>query len=78
MKRFYYQYHGDEIRELQALFAGLQLYRYKIDGIVGSRLMRAVVDFQRRSALPVTGFPDAATLFWLCQSQEEKALWPKA
>lgn len=70
LKRFYYQYQGEEIHELQKLFFKANFYQDHLDGIVGPHLMRAVIDFQRGSGLPVTGFPDAATLFKLCHQQE--------
>lgn len=71
LKRFYWRYQGVEISQLQKLFSDLKLYRYELDGIVGPRLMSAVVDFQKQQGLPVTGFPDERTLFWICQQREE-------
>jgi general secretion pathway protein A len=65
LKRFYYQYQGDEIVQLQRRFAELNLYQFDVDGIVGPRLMKAVVNFQKQQGLPVTGFPDPQTLFWI-------------
>ena len=73
LKRFYYRYQGDEIAQLQRLFADLNLYRFEVDGIVGPRLMDTVVAFQAQNGLPVTGFPDARTLFWICHPKEAKA-----
>ena len=73
LKRFYYNYRGDEVYKLQQLFAKANLYRYRLDGIVGAHLMHAVVAFQQRTGLPVTGFPDADTLFLLCHQQEKNA-----
>jgi hypothetical protein len=70
LKRFYYAYRGDEIVKLQQLLRDLQFYRYKLDGIVGRRLINAVLRFQKQNGLPTTGFPDTATLFWVCQQQE--------
>jgi len=78
LRRFYPNYSDNEIRKLQQLLADRNLYRYKIDGIVGTRLTRAVVAFQKQLDLPVTGFPDTATLFWLCHQQGKGAPWPKA
>ncbi len=72
LKRFQRNYRGVEIKMLQQRLADLKLYRYKIDGIVGGRLIRAVAAFQSQKDLVVTGFPDEATLFWLChQSVKE-------
>jgi general secretion pathway protein A len=73
LKRFYYQYRGQEIYELQKLFFKANFYQDHLDGIVGPHLMRAVIDFQQGAGLPVTGFPDAATLFKLCHQQEADA-----
>ncbi|MEJ2038637.1 MAG: AAA family ATPase [Desulfosarcinaceae bacterium] len=77
LKRFYYHYRGAEIINLQKLLAAMRLYTDKIDGIVGTRLMKAVIAFQEQNRLPVTGFPDSQTIFLLCQQQEDVALWPK-
>lgn len=71
LRRFYYAYRGDEIYELQKRLAKLHLYQYKVDGIVGNRLMQAVVRFQKQSGLPMTGFPDPVTLFWVCHQKTE-------
>lgn len=70
-KRFYYYYIGSEVLALQKWLAHLGLYNDKLDSIVGARLMKGVVDFQRAQGLPVTGYPDAATLFLLSGLQEE-------
>lgn len=71
LRRFYYAYRGKEIYQLQKLLAGLNLYRYKLDGIVGSRLMDAVIRFQKQTGLPVTGFPDPVTIFWVYHQNEK-------
>jgi general secretion pathway protein A len=73
LKRFYYNYQGEEVYQLQQLFSKVNLYRYRLDGIVGAHLMHAVIAFQKRSGLPVTGFPDADTIFLLCHQQEKNA-----
>lgn len=78
LRRFYAEYRGPEIRKLQRLFSDLNFYNYKLDGIVGARLIRSVVAFQQQSNLPVTGFPDAVTLFWLCHQKGKEGQWPKA
>ncbi len=70
IKKFYYYYQGGEINQLQSLLAKANLYQKKLDDIVGPGLMRAVVDFQKLIGLPVTGFPDPQTLFWLCHFKE--------
>jgi len=62
---FYYYYQGDEIKILQRLCAKVGLYAYPFDGIVGKQLMQAVIQFQKKNHLPVSGFPDDKTLFLL-------------
>ena len=62
---FYYDYWGNEILELQRMLAKVDFYRYHLDGIVGKKLMRAIVSFQKETGLPVTGYPDKQTLFLL-------------
>jgi general secretion pathway protein A len=66
LRRFYYDYRGEEIFTLQKKLQDLNFYHYNLDGIVGHRLMNAVVTFQKSAGLPITGFPDPATLFWVC------------
>lgn len=78
LKRFYCDYRGAEIIQLQTLLADSNLYHYKLDGIVGPRLINAVLSFQRASELPMTGFPDAVTLFWLCHQQAQTIQWKRA
>jgi general secretion pathway protein A len=73
LKRFYYQYQGEEIYTLQKLFSKAHIYQDHLDGIVGPHLMRAVIEFQQSAGLPVTGFPDAITIFKLCHQQETDA-----
>lgn len=70
LRRFYFNYRGEEIYKLQTLLSDLHFYRYKLDGIVGRRLMNAVITFQKSAGLPMTGFPDPETLFWVCHQQE--------
>jgi peptidoglycan hydrolase-like protein with peptidoglycan-binding domain len=41
-----------------------------MDGKVGKNLMLAVVGFQKQMGLPVTGYPDAKTIFLLCRKME--------
>jgi len=64
---FYLGYRGDEIEVLERLLATRQFYTYEIDGIVGAKLMKALGRFQNSQGLPVTGIPDATTIFFLCQ-----------
>ncbi|MFH2058217.1 MAG: AAA family ATPase [Pseudomonadota bacterium] len=67
--KFYSGYKGEEISDLQALLKRRNLYQYNIDGIVGQIIMKSVKDFQREKNLPVTGFPDPATVFLLTHTQ---------
>ena len=78
LNRFYYRYQGQEILRLQQLLADAGVYRNRLDGVVGTALMKAVIAFQQRHSIPLTGFPDAATVFLLCHQQEDSAPWPKA
>jgi general secretion pathway protein A len=71
LRRFYQNYYGQEIYKLQQRLRNLQYYRYNLDGIVGQRLMNAVISFQKQTGLPATGFPDPVTLFWVCHQQED-------
>ena len=64
---FYLGYQGTEIKILERLLAARKFYTYEIDGIVGSRLMKALGRFQNYQGLPVTGTPDTTTIFFLCQ-----------
>ena len=78
LKRFQKNYRGTEIRMLQQRLSAINLYKDKIDGIVGAHLVRAVAAFQNQSGLTVTGFPDHETLFWLCHYGNKEGIWPKA
>ena len=73
LKYYYYDYKGPEIVALQHALAGLGYYKGPLDGLVGRGLMRAVVDFQRKCGLPVTGRPGPATLFLIFNAQEKIA-----
>ncbi len=70
VKQFYYGYRGPEILRVQRMLAGLNFYKDAVDGIVGKNLMKAIVEFQKRMSLPVTGFPDTRTLFLMCNMKE--------
>ncbi len=70
VKKFYYYYKGEEILPLQKMMAEIGLYTARMDGKVGKNLMLAVVDFQKQMGLPVTGYPDAETIFLLCRKME--------
>jgi pyruvate carboxylase len=68
--KFYYYYEGEEVLALQKMMAEMNLYTARLDGKVGKNLMTAVVGFQEKMGLPVTGFPDAKTIFLLCHEVE--------
>jgi general secretion pathway protein A len=72
-KKFHYYYVGEDVFALQKWLARLGHYTDKLDSIVGAHLMKGIVDFQRAQGLPVTGFPDTATLFLLSGLQEVPA-----
>ncbi len=65
IEQFHFRHQGKSIVQLQYLLEG-QYYTGPIDGIVGRKLMQAIVDFQTDLSLPVTGIPDNSTLFVLC------------
>jgi len=65
VEKFYYSLRGKEIQKLQKEFTKIKLYNYHLDGIVGKKLMGAVITFQKQMALPVTGYPDEKTIFLL-------------
>ncbi len=67
--KFYLGYQGEEIRMLEELLMGVELYDYNLDGIVGPKLMTAVNEFQEEMGLTVTGFPDERTIFLLCHAR---------
>ncbi|MCD6296521.1 MAG: AAA family ATPase, partial [Deltaproteobacteria bacterium] len=64
--KFYYSYRGEKILELQEMLAIDRFYRDQLDGIVGRNLMKAIIDFQKKMGLPITGYPDERTIFLLC------------
>ncbi len=68
--KFFYYYEGEEVLALQKMMAEMHLYTARLDGKVGKNLMMAVVGFQEQMGLPVTGFPDAKTIFLLCHEVE--------
>ncbi|MBW2087508.1 MAG: AAA family ATPase [Deltaproteobacteria bacterium] len=68
--KFYYYYQGEEILKLQKMMAKINLYSGLLDGIVGKKLMLAVVNYQEQAGLSVTGYPDEKTIFLLCHELE--------
>jgi peptidoglycan hydrolase-like protein with peptidoglycan-binding domain len=52
------------------MMAKINLYAGLLDGIVGKKLMLAVVNYQEQAGLPVTGYPDEKTIFILCHELE--------
>lgn len=67
--RFYYSCQGDEILKFQRLLADRGYYEANIDGVVGQAMMKSVVDFQKQLGIPITGYPDARTVFLLCHQE---------
>jgi general secretion pathway protein A len=63
---YYYAYKGQEIYALQERMAQINLYSAALDGVVGRNLMKGIVAFQQQAGLPITGYPDATTIFLLC------------
>ena len=71
IERYFLGYKGEEIIALQQQLAAGRLYRQNLDGVVGPHLMKALISFQNQYDLPVTGYPDATTLFALYHRWEE-------
>ncbi|MBF0190028.1 MAG: AAA family ATPase [Magnetococcales bacterium] len=69
VKSFYYDHSGPEVRALQEQLSRVGLYSDPSDGIVGRKTLSAVTQFQKQRHLPVTGYPDIATLFVLSHEQ---------
>jgi general secretion pathway protein A len=67
--KFYYSYSGQEIYVLQEIMRKMNLYNADLDGYVGKNLMKGIVEFQKRSDLPVTGYPDAKTIFLIWHNE---------
>ncbi len=70
--KFYYQHSDQNIFWLQDMLARINLYHGRLDGIVGKYLMKAVIQFQKKMRLPITGYPDEKTIFLLCHFKENK------
>jgi general secretion pathway protein A len=70
--RFYYSYRDEKVLRLQRLLKIDKYYTDKLDGIVGKNLMKAIIHFQEKMALPITGYPDERTIFLLCNRRAEK------
>jgi general secretion pathway protein A len=73
ISKFYYYYEGEEILKLQKMFAKINLYSGRLDGIVGKNLMLAVVNYQKQVGLPVTGYPDENLIFLLFHGPGNKS-----
>jgi len=63
---FHWHSEGPQILQLQHLLARQGYYSGVMDGIVGRRLLQAITDFQTDLHLPITGNPDQASIFILC------------
>jgi len=70
IEKFHYFYQSKDIYRLQKLLANIHLYDDKPDTIVGTQLMKSVINFQKKEGLTVTGYPDEATLFLLFHQKE--------
>ncbi len=70
--KFYYQLTDQNIFWLQDMLARINLYHGRLDGIVGKYLMKAVIQFQKKMRLPITGYPDERTIFLLYHFKENK------
>ncbi|MBW1680368.1 MAG: AAA family ATPase [Deltaproteobacteria bacterium] len=65
---------GAGVARLQELLKETGLYAEAVDGIFGGKTWKAILAFQASMGLPKTGFPDPATLFLLCHSEERNAV----
>jgi general secretion pathway protein A len=71
LKHFYPSYRGEDIHMLQKKLKRLQYYHQAVDGAVNHDLIDAVNRFQRHMMLPVTGYPDKNTIFYMCQLEKQ-------
>jgi hypothetical protein len=67
INKFYYSYKGHDIFLLQKKLAALNLYDRHADGVVDPDLLIAVVQFQNKMNLEITGYPDPRTVFLVCR-----------
>ena len=67
INKFYYSYKGHDIFLLQKKLATLNLYDHHADGVVDPDLLIAVVQFQNKMNLEITGYPDPITVFLVCR-----------
>ena len=71
--KFYYRLEGPHVYALQEMLAAVDLYQDALDGIVGKHLMQAILKFQEKAGLAVTGYPDATTIFLLANETKRTA-----
>ncbi|MBF0321463.1 MAG: peptidoglycan-binding protein, partial [Magnetococcales bacterium] len=69
----YFGQTDENIGKLQEMLARNQVYKEPVDGIAGRYTLLALVGFQKKVGLPLTGQPDAATLFLLSHGSEAGA-----
>ncbi len=75
INKFYYGCQDKNILLLQKALRKAGLYYSDIDGNVGKKLMKAVIQFQKQSGLEVTGYPDKKFIF-LLMNRETRSLSP--
>ncbi|MBF0157928.1 MAG: AAA family ATPase [Magnetococcales bacterium] len=68
---FNYNGRSDVIKKLQEKLQRAGFDTRGVDGIVGPATIMALVQFQKRHHLPVTGHPDGETMFMLSTVREE-------
>lgn len=56
---------GEEVRRIQTKLRELGYYSYAVDGIYGSRTLKAVKDFQRNCGITADGIAGPKTLLYL-------------
>ncbi|MBF0144168.1 MAG: AAA family ATPase [Magnetococcales bacterium] len=70
---FYFGSVSPVVRRLQEDLRQAGYYEAEVDGIVGRHTLRGLTRFQKASNLPLTGMPDAATLYLLQRAKGRAA-----
>jgi type II secretory pathway predicted ATPase ExeA len=67
VEAFYYKVISADIAIIQTILSKLGYNPGRVDGIAGHRTWVAISNFQKDMNLPITGYPDKNTIFWLEQ-----------
>lgn len=65
LEAFYQGYYSADIFELQTSLKNIGLYNYTVDGIAGTRTIKAIANLQLSLGINPSGFPDDVTLYQL-------------